>query len=84
MIYAAVPFHRSTVFQDLLQKAGCKVLNNAPDATFSSDEFIVLHTGTGGKRGLHLKNGKTLELELPKIATKLLDARTGKEVLAKD
>ncbi|MFN0173369.1 MAG: hypothetical protein ACKVU0_01885 [Saprospiraceae bacterium] len=84
MVYPAVPLHQSIVFQELLQKSGCKVLNNTPDATFSSADFIVLHTGTGGKRVLHLKNGEALELELPKIATKLLDAKTGKEVLAKD
>jgi len=84
MVYAAVPLHRSAVFRALFQKAGCVVMNNTPDATFSSANFIVLHTGTGGKRLLRLKNGITLELELPKIATLLFDARTGEEVLSKD
>ncbi|MDO8368145.1 MAG: beta-galactosidase [Saprospiraceae bacterium] len=84
MVYAAVPLHRSAVFRELLLKAGCAVLNKAPDATFASSNHVVLHTGTGGKRILRLKNGKTLELELPKIATRLLDAGTGKEVLSDD
>ncbi len=80
MVYAAIPLHRSAVFRTLLQEAGCWVLNDRPDATFSTADFIILHTGKGGKRNLRLKNGETLELELPIIATRLLDAKTGLEV----
>ena len=80
-VYAAAPLHRSAVFRALLRAAGCMVVNNKPDATFSSSGYLVLHSGTGGKRTLLLKNGKQIELELPKMATRLLDAETGLEVL---
>ncbi len=79
-VYSAVPLHRSSVFRELLQKAGCAVINEAPDATFPTAAYILLHTGKGGKRTLNLKNGKTIGLELPKVATRLLDAETGLEV----
>ena len=83
VVYAAVPLHRSGVFRALLQAAGCNVLNDTMDATYSSSDFIVLHTGKGGKRTLQLRNGRVLEIKLPKIATKLLDAKTGLEVKMK-
>ena len=79
-VYAAIPLHRSAVFRALLQEAGCWVWNDLPDATFPFSDFIVLHTGKGGERILKLKNGKMLEMALPKIATRLLDAGTGLEI----
>jgi hypothetical protein len=81
MVYSAVPLHGATVFRSLLQQAGCRVMNAAPDVVYASDDLILLHTGTGGMKVLTLKNGKVLELELPKIGTRLLDSGTGLEVL---
>jgi hypothetical protein len=81
MVYSAVPLHGAKVFRGLLQQAGCQVMNAAPDVVYASDDLILLHTGIGGHKALKLKNGKVLELELPKTATRLFDSGTGLEVL---
>lgn len=81
VVVASVPLQRSTVFRNLLQGAGCRLWTDAPGCLAVSSDHLLLHTGVGGKRTWHLKNGKTLELDLPKNATRLLDARTGLEVL---
>jgi hypothetical protein len=81
VVYSAVPLHGAKVFRSLLQEAGCQVLQVAPDVVYAADDLMLFHTGTGGKKVLTLKNGKVLVLELPKIATRLLDSGTGVEAL---
>ena len=81
MVYSAVPLHGANVFRSLLQQAGCQVMNTASDVVYASEDLILLHTGTVGPKVLTLKNGKVLELGLPKIGTRLLDSETGLEVL---
>ncbi len=81
MVYSAVPLHGAKVFRSLLHQAGCQLMNATPDVVYASDDLILLHTGTGGPKVLTLKNGKVLELDLPKIGTRLLDSGTGLEVL---
>jgi len=80
-IYASVPLHNSGVFRSVLETAACIPLNDRTDFTFLSSNRLLLHTGSAGKRTLFLKDGKALELELPKNATRLLDAETGAVIL---
>lgn len=81
VVLASVPLHRSAVFRALLQAAGCRVWSEAPGCLYASDKHLLLHTGTAGKRTLYLKNGKNLNLELPKNVTRLLDVHTGLELM---
>ncbi len=81
VVLAGVPLQRSTVFRNLLQVAGCQMWTDAYDSLCASNDYLLLHTGSGGKRRLCMKDGKTVELELPKNATRLLDVRTGEEVM---
>jgi len=80
-VLAGVPLQRSAVFRALLRAAGCQVWDDAPGCVFITDEHILLHTGSGGKRTLRLKDGKTVELDLAKNSTWLLDMRTGGAVM---
>ncbi|MEO6037070.1 MAG: hypothetical protein ABIQ93_01575, partial [Saprospiraceae bacterium] len=81
VVFAGVPLQRSSVFRALLLAAGCRSWTDAPGGLAVSDQLILFHTGIGGKRLVNLKSGKTLELQLPKVATRLLDAQSGVEVL---
>ena len=81
VVVAGVPLQRSAVLRTLLRAAGCRVWNESADGLQVSADHLLLHTGLGGRRTLSLPNGKTMEMDLPKIATRLLDVRTGMEVL---
>ena len=37
----------------------------------------MIHTKTGGERKIQLKNGKSLNLNIPPYSTWLMDAETG-------
>ena len=81
MVFTGVPLQRSNVFRSLFRQAGCQVWNEKSDGLMVTDSHILLHSGTGGKRMLHLKNGKILELKMVKNSTRLLNTHTGLEEL---
>ncbi len=48
------------------------------DVIYAGGGLLVLHTKTGGRRKVYLKNGKVVELDLPPgAATVAMDAETG-------
>ena len=76
-ILASVPLHGSAVFRQIFREAGCTVWNENNDLTLVSGRYLLLHDNEGGRRTLHLKSGKSVDLDLPAPATLLLDAETG-------
>lgn len=80
-IYSTLPLHLSDQFRDLFRAAGCHVYNDSNDFTYEHSGLLLLHTKEGGKRVLHLRNGKEISMEFAPHSTTLLDGRTGKVLL---
>lgn len=81
-IYSSLPLHGTNVYRKLLKDAGCHVYNSSGEFMYVNSGLLLLHTKDGGKRTIHLRNGKDVELELPPLSTWIVDAGTG-EVLLK-
>lgn len=81
-IYSSLPLHGTEVYRKLLKDAGCHVYNTSGEFMYVHSGLLMLHTKDGGARTIHLRNGKTVQLNLPAQSTWILDANTG-EVLLK-
>lgn len=76
-VYSTLPLHDTDFFRSLFKKAGCHVYNESNDFTYVHSGLLMIHTKEGGKRTLHLKNGKDISLELPPFSTWVLDSNSG-------
>ena len=76
-VYSTLPLHNTDLFRTLFKTAGCHVYNESNDFTYVNSGLLMIHTKDGGKRTLHLKNGKDISLELPPYSTWVLDSGTG-------
>lgn len=76
-VYSTLPLHNSDFFRSLFKAAGCHIYNESNDFTYVNSGLMMIHTKEGGKRTLHLKNGKTIAVELPPYSTWVLDSKTG-------
>ncbi|MDD6209852.1 MAG: hypothetical protein PUB21_04515 [Bacteroidales bacterium] len=81
VVFAALPINGTDVFRSIFKDAGCHVYNEANDFTYCNTGLLLIHTKDGGKRDIHLKNGKTLSLDLAPKSNTLLDANTGSIIL---
>lgn len=81
-IYSSLPLHGTDVYRRLLREAGCHVYNTNGEFLYAHSGLLLLHSRFGGKRTIHLRNDKTVELTMPSRSTWILDANTG-EVLIK-
>lgn len=80
-VLAALPLHGSDAWREVLAAAGCHVYNRQNDFTYANGDFVLLHTASGGTRALRLRNGKTVQLDLPGAVTWIVDAETGEVVV---
>jgi hypothetical protein len=80
-IYSTLPLHLPDQFRNLFRAAGCHIYNDSNDFTYEHSGLLLLHTKEGGKRLLHLRNGKDISMEFPPHSTTLLDGETGKVLL---
>lgn len=80
-VYSTLPLHDTNFYRSLFKSAGCHVYNEANDFTYVNSGLMMIHTKEGGKRTLHLQNGKEVNVELPPYSTWVLDAQTGQVLL---
>jgi hypothetical protein len=80
-VYSVLPLHGSEVYRNVLQAAGCHVYNEQTDFTYANTGLLLVHTVDGGKRTIHLKNGKKLNITLPPRSSTLYNMETGEQVL---
>lgn len=65
----------------IYRSAGANIYNDDKDIFYGGAGIITMHTKSGGKKTVHLKNGKTVALDLPAgAATVLLNSTTGEVV----
>lgn len=76
-VYSSLPIHETDFFRELFREAGCHIYSEANDFTYSSSGLLMIHTKDGGERKIQLKNGKSLNLNIPPYSTWLLDAESG-------
>ena len=81
VIFAALPINETNIFRSIFKEAGCHVYNEANDFTYANTGLLLIHTKEGGKRQIQLKNGKTLQLDLPPKSNTLLDTESGNIIL---
>lgn len=80
-VYSTLPLHNTDFFRSLFKAAGCHIYNESNDFTYVHSGLLMIHTKEGGKRTLHLKNGKDIALELPPYSTWVLDSDSGSILL---
>lgn len=80
-LFAALPMHSAEVWRTVLRAAGCHVYNEQNDFTTAGDNFVLLHTASGGVRTIYLHKGLEVRLDLPGAVTWLLDAQTGEVMM---
>jgi hypothetical protein len=76
-VYSCLPIHETDFFRELFRKAGCHIYSEANDFTYVNSGLLMIHTKDGGERKIQLKNGKTLNLNIPPYSTWLLNAENG-------
>jgi len=76
-VFSTLPIHETDFFRELFRKAGCHFYSEANDFTYANSGLLMIHTKDGGERKINLKNGKSLNLNIPPYSTWLLDAESG-------
>ena len=81
VVYGSLPIHDPALYKEILRKAGVHIYNESTtETTMVHDGMIWIYTIEGGKRTLKLKNGKCVEVELPKYSTILFNGETGEKI----
>jgi hypothetical protein len=76
-VFSTLPLHETDFFREIFRKAGCHIYNEANDFTYSNSGLLMIHTKNGGDRTINLKNGKTMQFNIPSYSTWLVDSETG-------
>jgi hypothetical protein len=80
--YGTLPLHTPELMRSVMRAAGVHIYNeHTSDVTFSGSGLLWIHSVDGGHRTVRLRNGKTLQLDLPPKSTTLYDNRTGEKLL---
>jgi hypothetical protein len=80
-VFSSLPLHNTDLFRKLFKEAGCHIYNQENDFTYANSGLIMIHTKDGGRRTIHLKNGKNISVEIPAYSTWLINAETGNILL---
>lgn len=76
--YVSVPFDNVALMQYIFKQAGVHLYNSsAQDIFYAGAGVLVIHTKSGGRQMISLKNGKSVMLNLLPASTTILDAETG-------
>jgi len=80
-VYSTLPLHDTDFYRSLFKSAGCHIYNDANDFTYVNSGLMMIHTKEGGKRLIHLKNGKDISIDIPPYSTWVIDSKTGENLL---
>jgi hypothetical protein len=79
--FIGVPPTDYRLLKFIYKSAGANIYNDDKDIFYGGSGIITMHTKTGGKKIIHLKNGKNINLDLPFTpSTILIDSNTGKVI----
>ncbi len=82
VVYAALPLRNPDLMRELFKEAGAHIYNDANDVVIAGGGIVCVATkeNEGGRRVIHLRNGKNVELEIKSGSTVILDAQTGEKI----
>ncbi len=80
--FISLPPTSEKLLQYIFKTGGAHIYNENGDIFYAGNGVICLHTKTGGKHFITLKNGLKVELDIPDAGgTVVLDNKTGKNIL---
>ncbi len=81
VVYSGLPITQEPLLRTIFRLAGAHIYDKEPDVILADNNYICIHTLTGGERKIMLRNGKVVSVTLSPRSTVILDAVTGKSVL---
>lgn len=73
--------HDPALLRFIFRQAGAHIYNDANDSVLAGMNLLMVHSATGGKRTLTLRNQRSLSVTLPPRSTSLFDAESGENIL---
>lgn len=77
----ALPPQTPAAWREIGRKSGCHIVSDADDTILAGNGLLAVHSAKGGRRILHLPNGKTIATDLPPSGTSVFDLRSGEKLL---
>ena len=79
--FCGLPLRNPGLMCEIFRRAGAHVYDEKDNVVYSGSGILCVHTETGGRRSLSLRNGKHIEAELPPRSTSVYDGATGELLL---
>lgn len=80
--FASLPMRNADLFRAMFQLAGVHIYSDGGDVVYAGGGILSIHTISGGARRICLRNGQSLDLNLPPASTTILDEETGAVLMA--
>ncbi|MGQ9852722.1 MAG: hypothetical protein ACUVTG_04900 [Candidatus Oleimicrobiaceae bacterium] len=80
--FCALPITSRALMRKLLSEAGAHLYGEDGDVFYAGHGLLCIHSRDGGKRPVHLANGRRIAVELPAVGTAILDAHTGQVLIS--
>jgi hypothetical protein len=74
---SSIPLSDPAIFRTIFKKAGVHIYSDDGDVIYDGGGIFSVHTVEGGRRIFTLRNGKKVEVVLPRHSTTLFDSNTG-------
>ncbi|HIJ64655.1 MAG TPA: hypothetical protein HPP77_01785 [Candidatus Hydrogenedentes bacterium] len=75
--FCGLPLKEPRLLRTIFRASGAHIYNEKNDVLHAGGPVLCIHTETGGKRTITLRNGKRLDLDLEPWTTVILDAVSG-------
>ncbi len=79
--YSALPLKNPSLLREIYRQGAAHIYNEKNDVLHADSTILWLHTETGGRRELSLRNGKQVGVDLKPWSTVILDADSGESVM---
>ena len=79
--FCALLLRHPSVMREIFRRGGAHIYDERNDVLHAGGPVLWVHTETGGKRVLKLRNGKQVEMDLVPWSTVVLDADSGKPLM---
>jgi hypothetical protein len=73
--------HDANLLRSIFRQAGAHIYLDDNDSVLAGMNLLMINTIAGGKRVLHLRNGRNVEVTIPPRSTSLFSAETGESLL---
>jgi len=77
IIYSGLPINDAKLLQTIFRLGGAHIYNDQGDVILADNNYVCIHTLTGGDRHLILRDGTNIQIKLASKSTEILDATTG-------